>query len=148
MSQNKDGQCGHVDNEPWLRRSGLWPMVCQFVELSKSYGLPWCESWDDHLENMDWIRRAMWNTFLRLGCNDKGSIRYEYELFLDHDTFCDWRAMAFPSFDALCFILDRRGRRVESEGVYQTVVRELEGATKQVAIGKLDTRFYEFIEWM
>jgi hypothetical protein len=117
-------------------------------EISKSYGLPWCESWDDHLENMDWIRRAMWNTFDQLKESDKERIRYEYELFLDHDTFCDWRAMAFPTFDALCYILDRRGKRVESEGVLVTVVRELEGATTQDAIKKLDTRLYEFIEWM
>ena len=142
------GQEGQRDGWPWLKRSMLWPMVFQFVEFSVDYCLPWCESWDDHLEDFNWVRRAMWNTFLRLGFGDKKRIQYEYELFLDHDTFCDWQALAFPSFDALCYILDRRGKRVESESVLVTVVRELEGVSKQVAIEKLDTRFYEFIEWM
>ena len=123
-------------------------MVSVFVELSVAYDLSWRESWEDHLDNMAWLRRAMSNTYVKLKEDDKEKVRFEYELFLEHDVFCDWQAMAFPSFDALCYVLDRRGRRVESEGVYATVVRELHGGTKQDAMGRIDTRCYEFIEWM
>jgi len=110
--------------------------------------MKWAERWADYIDDLAWLRRAMAQTYSRLCDEDKEKIRYEYELFLEHDKFCDWEAMAFPCFDALCFILDRLGRRVESEGILATVVKELAGETKEDAMGRLDTCCYEFIDWM
>jgi len=141
-------EVGQRDRGPWLLRSTLWPMVCQFAELSKSYGFQWSDSLKNHLDDMPWVGRAMLNTYGRLGSDDREKVDFEYDLFLEHDKFCDWQAMAFPSFDALCYVLDQEGRRVVSGGFFVTVVREVAGETKRDAMGRIETKCYEFIEWM
>ena len=141
-------EVGQWSNGAWLTASGLWPLVLQFAELSFNYGMEWAERWADNVDDVGWVRRAMANTFQKLSDDDKESIRDEYELFLEHDRVCDWQAMANPCFDALCYVIDGQGRRVESEGVLVTVVRELAGETKEDALLQLNTECFEFIEWV
>ena len=146
VSETKSGRTD--SGTGWLTKSTLWPMVFRFAEFSFDYGMDWAGKWADKIDDMGWVRRAMENTYRKLSDEDKEIIRDKYELFLAHDKFCDWQAMANPSFDALCYLIDGQGRRVESEGVLVTVVRELAGTTKEEALLQLNTDCYEFIEWM
>jgi hypothetical protein len=59
----------------------------------------------------------------------------------------DMQALVTPEFNALCYLLDGRGKRICNAKGPVTVLRELKGQDKPQALQNLDRRFYEFKSW-
>lgn len=133
--------------ERWLMRLGLWELVCAMMMLSEDYGMGWAASWIDHLDDADWLRRAMVNTFNQLGPEDKAMVRPLYEDWLWYDKTFDLKTLVRPEFNALCYLLDGHGKRVRRMDGPVTVLVGLRGMDRQEALGTLDGGRYEFCRW-
>lgn len=96
----------------WLTRLGLMDLVFGMAILSDEYKLDWAASWDDHLDDPDWLKRAMANTFMRLKPADKELVRPLYDDWLWYEKTFDMKALVVPEFNALCYLLDGEGKRV------------------------------------
>jgi hypothetical protein len=131
----------------WLVRLGLVELVAAMVILSEEYKLDWAASWNDHLDDPDWLRRAMANTFMRLKPADKNLIRPLYEDWLWYDKTFDMKGLVVPEYNALCYLLDNNGKRVRRMDGPVTVLRGLKGQDKREALATLDTKCYEFCCW-
>jgi hypothetical protein len=131
----------------WLLRLGLAELVAAMVILSEEYKLEWATSWNDHLDDPDWLRRAMANTFMRLKSADKDLIRPLYEDWLWYEKTFDMKGLVVPEYNALCYLLDRDGKRVSRMDGPVTVLVGLKGQDKREALETLDRRRYEFFKW-
>jgi hypothetical protein len=131
----------------WLVRLGLMDLVCGMAILSDEYKLEWAASWDAHLDNPDWLGRAMANTFMQLKPVDKDLIRPLYEDWLWFEKNFDMKALVVPEFNALCYLLDGEGKRVRRMDGPVTVLRGLKGQDRREALETLDVKIYEFKEW-
>ena len=92
----------------------------------------------------------MAGTYEKLTPKDKARITKAYELFLTIDDIADWfqTAAEREGWFALVYLLDSNGNRVTSEGKAMTSCHRLTGKTKEEALAALDTRFYEFKQWL
>jgi hypothetical protein len=138
---------GLLFQSQWLIRTGLMGLVDAMMRLSREYGFPWAASWPYHLGNPDWLSRAMAQTFMLLTPKDKDTVRAQYDDWLWYQNNLDMHKMANPEFNALCYLLDRKGNRVSNDKGEVTVLRGLKGQDKQEALKTLDLRCYEFIDW-
>jgi hypothetical protein len=136
-----------IDTGRWLHRLGLAELVWGMAILSDVYKLAWAASWDDHLDEPDWLRRAMANTFVQLKPADKDLIRPLYDDWLWYEKNLDMKALVVPEFNALCYLLDRDGKRVCRMDGPVTVLRGLKGQDRREALATLDTKCYEFCCW-
>ena len=57
------------------------------------------------------------------------------------------QALVEPEYNALCYLLDKDGKRVTRPDGPVTVLRGLKGQTKREALQTLDHRCYEFKQW-
>jgi hypothetical protein len=131
----------------WLTRLGLMDLVCGMAILSDEYKLEWAASWNDHLDDPDWLRRAMANTFVQLKPADKDLIRPLYEDWLWFEKNFDMKALVMPEYNALCYLIDRDGKWVCRMDGPVTVLRGLKGRDRRGALKTLDVKIYEFKEW-
>jgi hypothetical protein len=131
----------------WLVRNGLMELVCEMMELSVVYDFPWAASWENHLGNPDWLGKAMARTFERISPKDQDCIRPMYDDWLWFEKNIDMQALVTPEFNALCYLLDGKGKRIIRPEGPVTVLRGLKGQDKQQALATLDRRYYEFKAW-
>jgi hypothetical protein len=131
----------------WLVQLGLMDLVCGMAILSDIYKLDWAKSWDTHLDDPDWLGRAMANTFMRLSLADKDLVRTRYEDWLWFEKTFDMQFLVVPEFNALCYLLDRDGKRVRRMDGPVTVLRGLKGQDRREALATLDKKCYEFCCW-
>jgi hypothetical protein len=131
----------------WLVRLGLWELVCGMVILSEEYGLEWAASWNDHLDDPDWLGRAMANTFVQLKPADKDLVRPLYDDWLWFEKNFDMKGLVVPEYNALCYLLDKGGKRVSRMDRPVTVLVGLKGQDKREALETLDVKKYEFCRW-
>jgi hypothetical protein len=136
-----------IDTGRWLERLGLVELVCGMMILSDQYKMEWTASWDEHLDDPDWLKRAMANTFVRLKPADKDNIKPLYEDWLWYEKTFDMKGLVVPEFNALCYLLDAGGKRVCRMDGPVTVLRGLKGQDRQEALATLDKKCYEFKEW-
>ncbi len=145
-SNNDTSTLTQIDGR-WLMRLGLMELVAAMMILSEEYKLEWAASWNDHLDDPDWLRRAMANTFTWLKPHDKDIIRPLYEDWLWYEKTFDMKGLVVPEFNALCYLLDKGGKRVSRMDGPVTVLVGLKGQDREEALATLDTRCYEFKEW-
>jgi hypothetical protein len=131
----------------WLVRLGLAELVWGMAILSDEYKLEWAASWNDHLDDPDWLGRAMANTFVQLKPADKDLIRPLYDDWLWFEKTFDMTALVVPEFNALCYLLDKDGKRVCRMDGPVTVLRGLKGQDRREALETLDVKIYEFCCW-
>jgi hypothetical protein len=136
-----------VQTGRWLVRLGLWELICGMMILSQEYGLPWMASWQRHLDNPDWLGRAMAMTFMQLKPVDKDLIGTKYDDWLWFEKNVDMQALVEPEYNALCYLLDKDGKRIGRPDGPVTVLRGLKGQDKQEALQTLDRQRYEFKAW-
>lgn len=129
----------------WLKRVGLWDAVAEMAALSAEYKMAWAGSWQEHLDDPSWLKRAMVNTFAPLQEKDKDRVRTLYENWQWIEKNLDMSYLANPEYWAHCYILDGRGRRIGPE---MTCNRILKGQTPEEALEMLDRESYEFIRWL
>jgi len=113
----------------WLVRLGLADLVFGMTVLSEEYKMDWAASWNDHMDDPDWLRRAMANTFVQLKPADKDLIRPLYDDWLWYEKNFDMKALIVPEYNALCYVLDGEGKRVRRMDGPVTVLRGLKGRT-------------------
>jgi hypothetical protein len=126
----------------WLMRLGMWGLVVEMAALSAEYKMAWAESWQEHLDDPAWLKRAMVNTFVQLRGADKDQIRARYEDWQWYEKNFDMQYMANPEHWAHCYILDGKKQRAA------TCNRILKGQTPDEALETLDRDSYEFIRWL
>jgi hypothetical protein len=134
----------------WLVRLGLMDLVFGMTVLSEEYKMAWAASWDEHLDDPDWLKRAMANTFIQLKPADKDLVRPLYDDWLWYESRyigIDMQFLVVPEFNALCYLLDRDGKRVCRMDGPVTVLRGLKGQDRREALETLDVKRYEFKEW-
>lgn len=131
----------------WLVRLGLEELVWGMAILSDVYKLEWATSWNDHLDDTAWLGRAMANTFKQLNPADKDLIGPKYEDWLWFEKNFDMQALITPEYNALCYLLDRDGKRFCRMDGPVTVLRGLKGQDKREALETLDKKCYEFCCW-
>ena len=145
--KNSDTLTQKADKGWWLKGLGFAWLVDEFVGLSRMHSLPWTDRWDDNLGDPAWCGQAMANTYVRLSDEDKDKLSAEYERFLMFDGFLDLTTVRRAPFMAVCYLLDRFGRRVRWHGECKTGLVSLEGETEEEALSKLNTGTYEFKTW-
>jgi len=131
----------------WLVRLELADLVWGMAILSDEYKMAWAASWGEHLDDPDWLKRAMANTFVQLKPDDKDRVRPLYEDWLWYEKNFDMKALVVPEYNALCYLLDGEGKRVSRMDGPVTVLRGLKGQDKWEAMATMDKRCYEFKEW-
>ena len=134
-------------NGQWLRRINLDGVVRVMERYSCKYEMPWCDSWQRHLDDPTWLGRAIDNTFIRLDETDTVEARPVFEEWLWHAANFDLATMARRKYMAEVGLLDRYGRRIYAGGEYQTVLLELDGPSREDSIRLLDRKRYEFVRW-
>ena len=146
VTQNKVGQ---RDTGSWLRRLGLYDLVMAMILLSDEYGLKWADDWWLNLDDPKWLNKAMVNTFGRLRDDDQELVRPLYEDWQWYYSNFDLEAAVNLGYLAEVYLLDRNGRRVVADGRFQTVLVNLEGATREEALCQLnrDRNVYGFSRW-
>jgi hypothetical protein len=89
----------------------------------------------------------MAQTFEHIGPEDQDLIRPKYADWLWLEKNVDMQALVEPEYNALCYLLDKDGKRIRRPDGPVTVLRGLKGQDKREAMATLDTRCYEFKEW-
>jgi hypothetical protein len=140
---------GQRDNGNWLRRIGMFDLVMMMDLLSGEYGFDWAEKWRQNLDDPKWLGKAMVNTFDRLRDEDQELLRELYEDWCWYFSNLDLEAAVNLGYLAEVYLLDRNGRRVVADGRFQTVLVNLEGATREEALCQLnrDRNVYGFSRW-
>jgi hypothetical protein len=140
---------GQRDSGSWLRRFGLGNLVLAMEMLSGEYDLPWAGQWQQHLDDPKWLGKAMVNTFGRLNDADQEMVAPLYEDWQWYFSNLDLEAAVNLGYLAEVYLLDRNGRRVVADGRFQTVLVNLEGATREEALCQLnrDRNVYGFSRW-
>jgi len=134
-------------NGRWLVRLELVELISAMMIYSEHYKLAWADSWGEHLDDPDWLRRAMGSTFARLTAADKELIRPAYEDWQWLDKTFDMKYLVCPQFNALCWLLDGSGKRVCRMDGAVTVLVGLKGQDRREAMQGLDVKRYEFCSW-
>ena len=134
-------------NGQWLRRVGLDGLVRTMERLSAEYGMPWADSWQRHLDDPGWLRRAIVNTYKRLDETDTAKANPLVQEWLWYAANFDLEAMVSYEYTAEVYLLDRWKRRVFAEGQYRTILVSLRGRTRYQARCRLNAG-YEFVRWV
>lgn len=132
----------------WLERIGMLDLVLAMRMLSGDYGMSWAESWDAHLDEPDWLKRAMTNTFRLLKDTDRQVVRPLYEAWLWYAENFDLDAMMRQGLLLEVYLLDRNRQRISCDGQYKTIVLELQADSRQDALLQVNSDWYEFKCWV
>jgi hypothetical protein len=122
-------------------------LVMAMRMLSAEYELKWAHRWEAHLDEPKWLSKAMVNTYDRLSEEDKAMVNPQYEDWLWYAANLDLEQTVRLKYTALVVLVDRWGSRIIDGGEVQTILVELDGATRDEALCQLNRECYEFVRW-
>lgn len=72
-----------------------WNLLLVLWSFAEEYRLAWATGFCQHIldVDIDWLRRAMHLTFQKLNAEHQNYLRSEFNVFLEMDQVCNWKAM-------------------------------------------------------